>query len=210
MFFGQRQPVELVEHAADLRVHVADRGVVAVDQRALQIVGQRALLRDVLILPQLAAELRRVGGRAVGRRPSLGKREGSRSYRSQYFFGAQKGRCGLTKPTARKNGSSGAAFARRSRWIASSASRAVGIGVVGHVGRLVRRAARELPRLGERYVGEERLFAGQAVRRAALRQARRRSTRSTSAARSRMRDPRGCRGRRGRSCRALRCDSRAA
>ena len=43
----------------------------------------------------------------------------------------------------------------------------VRIRIVWHVGRLVRRAAREQPRLGERYVAEERLFAGQVVRRAA-------------------------------------------
>jgi hypothetical protein len=54
---GQAQPVERVDHAADLRVHEADAGVVGLHALAAQVVGQLVLL--------LLVAAQRGGGRSA-------------------------------------------------------------------------------------------------------------------------------------------------
>ena len=63
VFLARPVAVERVEHAAELGVHVARRGVVAVDQRALQVVGDGARFRDVLVV---AAARRQLVGAKCG------------------------------------------------------------------------------------------------------------------------------------------------
>src|SRR6266478_2918136 len=60
-------------------------------------------------------------GATSGGERNLGSVNNARSYKSQYFFGAQNGRCGFRKPTARKNGSPGLALADCRRRMVSSA-----------------------------------------------------------------------------------------
>ena len=76
------------------------------------------------------------------------------SYRSQYFFGAQNGRCGLTKPTREEERLIGRSFAALQPANGFVRELAVGIGVVGHVGDFdtPRRAGSCLAPLG--HVGE--------------------------------------------------------
>ena len=118
-----RQPIllERREHAADLRVHITHRRVVAVNQLPRIVIRHRSLVRHARVVAQLAP-----GRPANGGAPSGGVRRSANlklagSYKSQYFFGAQNGKCGFTKPTAKKNGCFGSFAALSSRLIASSA-----------------------------------------------------------------------------------------
>ena len=43
---GQGEPVQFIQHFSQLGIHVADRGVITVDEGALEILRQIALFRD--------------------------------------------------------------------------------------------------------------------------------------------------------------------
>jgi len=95
--FGEPQSIQLVEHATGLRVHVARRGVIAMDQRPLQLVRQLAAGGNVLVPAKFAAGLRGVAGRSHGRGLWRSQLERGRVVQIPIFLGRDERQVWLEK-----------------------------------------------------------------------------------------------------------------
>jgi len=164
VFFASPSLSKAAMTAPELRVHVAHASMVAVDERALLLLVQRAGLRDVRILAQLAPRRRGKTRRALRRGTEGGERGAPPGHRDPNIFSArQKGRCGLRKTDRHKKRRT--TFLRR----VQAADRlvgddAVGIRAVRHVRGFIGGTAREIVR---GLIRKERLLARQALFRAA-------------------------------------------
>ena len=144
--------VESRDHSPQLGIHIADGGVVAVDQGTLRVVGNRPVGGHVLVVPQLTAELWSVAGSLLRRFAQRGERElGSvihvpillrRTEGEMRFEEADREKERLARPLFRGE-------QPRHRLISHAT---VSIDRILHVGRLIRRPTRQV---GRAFVLEE-------------------------------------------------------
>src|SRR5688572_25854569 len=72
----QFEAIEFVQHASDLRIHVADRRVITMDQCPRLLIGHWPGIRHVAVLTQLSPCRWRIIWRALRRRPAFWQNEG--------------------------------------------------------------------------------------------------------------------------------------
>ena len=166
-FVGEARLIERVEHFAELRVHVADGGVVAVDERALEVVGQHAVLRDVFVLAQLAAKLRRILRRSIRWRAALGQRKSGAVVEVPVFLRRAEREMRLQESHPDEKWRARALFRRAKSGDGFGCDLAVGVGVIGDIGGFVGRAAWKILRA---FIGEVSLLAREPILRGALRE----------------------------------------
>ncbi len=139
---GETSLVERVEHAAQLGVHVAHGGVVAMDELALLFGGERSGLGHVAVLPQLAPRRGCERWCALGRCLPPRRLERRTLVQVPVLLGRDERQVRLEEPDRQEERLAGSGLGGAQAGDGFVGNQAIGVGGIGHVSAFGSGAAR--------------------------------------------------------------------